>query len=74
MYILGILLLLIGAVLKIWVKLSTREEMRALTPQNVLMRRQEVELIQNKKYLGRVDSTILIVLGIVFTAIAALFN
>lgn len=74
MFTLGILLLAIGCVLRIWVKLSSRQEIRALNPMNVRVRNIELFLLKERKRNGWKDSSILIILGSIIVLITALFN
>lgn len=74
MQILGIILLTLGAILKIWTKLSYRYETRALTPQNVIKRNIEITLIQRSKKWSRIDGNILLTLGAVICLFAFLLN
>jgi|GEM_PF-1518356 hypothetical protein len=74
MFTLGIILLTIGGILKIWIKLSTREETRALSPQTISQRTSAIQLMKQRKRYGFIDSNILIAIGSILVLITAIFN
>ena len=74
MFTLGIILLIAGCVLSIWCKLKTREEIRALAPQWVLLRNSAIEEIETRKRIRKKDAVILMVIGGLIVLVTAVFN
>lgn len=74
MFTLGIILLTIGGILKIWMKLSTREETRSLSPRTVSQRTSAIQLMKQRKRYGVIDSNIFIAIGLTLVLITAIFN
>lgn len=65
---------MIGCVLWMWTKLTTRQEIKALGPMNVRLRDIEITLLKDRKKRGWTDSRILMTVGLIITLISALFN
>ena len=74
MFTFGIILLITGCVLWMWVKLSTRHETKTLGPMNVRVRNIELFLLKQRKSNGWIDSRILMLLGGVIVIITGLLN
>lgn len=74
MFALGSLLFIMGCVVWIWTKLSTRYETKALGPMNIRLRNIELHFLRLRKRNGWVDSRIMMILGGVIAIITALFN
>ena len=74
MFTLGIVLLTLGCIIKICMKLSTREETKALSPQPVGQRSSAIEMMRLRKRSGIIDANLLIILGALLTLVTAVFN
>lgn len=74
MFTLGIILLILGCVMKIWFRLNHREETRSLAPQNILLRNSAIQMIQEKKRKGMFDANVFLIIGTVLVLITAVFN
>ncbi|MDE6400738.1 MAG: hypothetical protein K2M27_01735 [Muribaculaceae bacterium] len=55
-------------------KLSTREETKALSPQPVGQRSSAIEMMRLRKRSGIIDANLLIILGALLTLVTAVFN
>lgn len=74
MFALGIVLLLIGVVMRICLRLKDHQSTRNLTPLPVRHRSAQLELIRLKSQRGFVDSGLLIFSGAVIVLLTAVFN
>jgi len=74
MFTLGIVLLTIGCILKIWMTLTTREETRSLSPQTVSLRAHAIHTMKKRTRYSFIDSKILIAIGTAIILKTAIFN
>lgn len=70
----GFILLIIGSLMLMWLKLSVKEETRALSPKPLLIRNSEVETIRTSRKKGYRESYVLIALGALLILIYGVMN
>lgn len=74
MFTLGIILLTIGFVLRIWMRLSVRQETRAMSPRPVNERSSAIDVMWKDRRWGVFDSKLFIIAGTILVLITAVFN
>ena len=74
MFTLGIILLVLGSILKVWFRLNHRIARQSLTPRPVLLRMSALEDIDLRKKRGVFDANILLLIGTILVLVTAVFN
>lgn len=74
MFTLGIIFLVVGFILRIWMKLSVRHETRAMSPRSVSERSSAIDVMWRDRRFWVVDSRLLIGIGALLVLLTAVFN
>lgn len=70
----GIIIFMLGCVIRIWLRLSAHSETRAMAPQRVGERLCAIKVMRHKMRLASYESTIFISIGLVMILIFGVFN
>lgn len=70
----GIILFILGYVVRIWVRISSDSETRAISPQPVGVRAMSLRLIKQSKRRAHWESITLIIVGAFLILIYGVFN
>lgn len=71
---LGITLIIIGAVLRIYLKMKAHNVARTLAPQFVRQRNAELYLLKSSQTPGNIAGTLLLLSGLAIVLVTAIFN
>lgn len=70
----GIIIFLLGCVVRILLRLGTHTEARALAPQRVGERISAIKLMKQKRRLAFGESTVMLIIGTLLILIYGVFN
>lgn len=70
----GYILLIIGCILRMWLRLSAKAETRAMTPRRVSERACAIQMIKKQRKRGFIESGIMIAAGILIILFTGLLN
>lgn len=74
MFEVGLIIILVGCMLRIYLKLTARFESDSLSPRPLSERQSALRFIHNKRKLGIADANILIAAGTLLALITGIFN
>ena len=70
----GLLVLIIGAIIKIWIKLSHYQEVREMAPQPVSCRSASIKFLRASQRLASMESSVMLSIGIILVLSYGVFN
>lgn len=74
MFAAGIIIFLIGCVLRIWLNLNEHSTTRAMSPQPVNERNVTIKMLHRKTRMASIDSTAMMIIGAILILIYGVFN
>lgn len=74
MFTLGIVMLVIGCILRIHTRISSRNFVRAMAPRNIILHNSTMQDLKQTTHRRLTDANILLLIGTILILVTAVFN